>query len=83
MSGSRDIAHGPKWPRFVNRNGVNIIILTFKRSIRAEVVTYHFDIAIESLHMQQLHGFDELHYDQGIIQNHSAKIDTTASVSVY
>jgi purine-nucleoside phosphorylase len=26
--------------------------------------------------MQQLHGFDELRNDQGIIQNRSAKIDT-------
>jgi hypothetical protein len=27
--------------------------------------------------MQQLHGFDELRNDQGIIQNRRAKIDTT------
>jgi hypothetical protein len=52
-----------------------IIIFIFKRYIRAEVVTYRLDVAFGSLHTQQLHGFDELRNDQGIIQNRSAKID--------
>jgi hypothetical protein len=38
------------------------------------------DVAVESLEMQQLHGFDELRYDQGIIRNRSAKINTTVIV---
>jgi hypothetical protein len=54
-----------------------MIILTFERSIRAEVVTYLHDAAFGSLHTQQLHGFDELRNDQGIIQNRSAKTNTT------
>jgi hypothetical protein len=51
-----------------------MIIFIFKRSICAEVVTYRLDVAFGSLHMQQLHGFDELRNDQGIIQNRSVKI---------
>jgi hypothetical protein len=51
-------------------NGVEIIIISFKWSVRAEVVTYRLDVVIGSLHTQQLHGFDELRNDQGIIQNH-------------
>jgi hypothetical protein len=62
------------------RNGVEIIMYSFKRSIR--VVTYRLGAAFGSLHMQQLHGFDKLRNDQGIIRNRSAKIDTTV-VSLY
>jgi hypothetical protein len=40
------------------------------------------DVALGSLHMQQLHGFDKLRDDQGVIRNRSAKIDTTA-VSIH
>jgi hypothetical protein len=54
-----------------------MIIFTFERSIRAEGVTYRLDLAFGSLHTQQLHGFDEFRNDQGIIQNRSAKINTT------
>jgi hypothetical protein len=57
-------------------NGVEIIILTFERFIRAEVVTYRLDVAFGSLHTQQLDGFDESRNDQGNIQNYSAKIST-------
>jgi hypothetical protein len=62
-------------------NRVKIIIFIFERSIRAEVVTYHYDAAFGSLHTQQLHGFDELCNDQGIIRNCSAKINTTVKSS--
>jgi hypothetical protein len=51
---------------------------TFERSIREGVVTFRLDVAFGSLHMQQLHGFDELRKDQGIIQNRSARIDKTS-----
>jgi hypothetical protein len=34
------------------------------------------DVHFGSLHMQQLHAFDELRIDQGIIRFRSAKIDT-------
>jgi hypothetical protein len=56
-----------------------MIIFTFERSIRAEVVTYRLDVVLGSLHTQQLHGFDEFCNDQAIIQNRSAKMNTTAS----
>jgi hypothetical protein len=59
-------------------SGVDIIILTFKWSFRAEVVTYRSDAALGSLDMQQLHGFDELRNNQGVIRKYSAKMDTTA-----
>jgi hypothetical protein len=42
-------------------------MFTFERFIRAEVVTYRLDLVFGSLHAQQLHGFDELRNDQGII----------------
>jgi uncharacterized protein (UPF0210 family) len=54
-------------------NVVEIIIFTFKRSIRVRVVT---------LHTQQLHGFDEVLNVQRIIRNCSEKIDTT-TLSLY
>jgi hypothetical protein len=56
-----------------------MIIFTFERSIRAEVVTNRLDVAVGSLRTQQLHGFDESRYDQGIIRNRSAKINTTVA----
>jgi hypothetical protein len=56
---------------------VEIIIFTFKRSIRGEIVTYRFDVVLESLHMQQLHGFDELRNDQAITRNRNATIGRT------
>jgi hypothetical protein len=49
------------------------MIFTSKRSIRAEVVTYRFDVAFGSLLMQQLHGLDELYNGQGVIRNRTAK----------
>jgi hypothetical protein len=52
-----------------------MIIFSFKRSIRAEVVTSRLDVAFWSLHMQQHHSLDELRNDQGIIRKRSAKID--------
>jgi hypothetical protein len=55
-----------------------MIIFTFKRSIRAEVVTYRLAIAVGSVKMQQLHGFDELRNDEVINRNRGAKIVTTA-----
>jgi hypothetical protein len=51
-----------------------------ERYIRAEVVTYRLDVAVGSLHTQQLHGFDESRNDQVIIQNFSAKINTVAAL---
>jgi hypothetical protein len=54
-----------------------MIIFTFERSIRVEVVTYRKDVVLWFLHTQQLPGFDEVR--QGIIQNHSAKINITAA----
>jgi hypothetical protein len=57
-------------------NGVEVIVLTFERYIRAEVVTYRLGVAFGSLHTQQLHGFDEFRNDQGNIQNCSDKINT-------
>jgi hypothetical protein len=54
-----------------------MIIFTFERSISAEVVTYRLDVAFGSLHMQQLHGIDELRNDHGVIQNRSVKIEKT------
>jgi hypothetical protein len=57
-------------------NGVEMIIFTFKRSIRAEVINYRLDVVVGSLHTQQLHGFDEFCDDQVIIQNLSAQINT-------
>jgi hypothetical protein len=60
-------------------DGVEATSFTFKRSIRAEVVTYRLDVAFGSLHTQQLHEFDELCNDQRIIQNGSASIDTTVA----
>jgi hypothetical protein len=59
-----------------------MIIFTFERSIRAEVVTFRFDGAVGFLHTQQLLGFDESRDDQRFIQNRSAKINTTA-VTLY
>jgi hypothetical protein len=56
------------------KNGVEVIIFIFKRPIRAEVATYRKVVVLGSLHMQR--------NDQGIIQNRSAKIYTTA-VSLY
>jgi hypothetical protein len=56
---------------------VEIIIFTFEWSIRAEVVTYRFVFAFETLHLQELHGADAFHNDKGAIWNPSAKIDTT------
>jgi hypothetical protein len=55
-----------------------MIIFTFKRYIRAEVVTYRLDVVLGSLHAQQLHCFDELRDDQGIIQNRRVKPDKMA-----
>jgi hypothetical protein len=55
------------------------MIFTFERSIRAGVVTYRLDVVIGSLHTQQLHGFDELCNDQGIIQNCNEKIKKIAT----
>jgi hypothetical protein len=49
-------------------NGVEIGTFTFERSIRAEVATYRLDVAFGSLYTQQLHGFDKLRNDQGIIK---------------
>jgi hypothetical protein len=63
-------------------NRVEIIILTFERFIRVELVTCRLDVAFGSLHTQQLHGLDESCNDQGIIRNRSAKTDKT-SVSLY
>jgi hypothetical protein len=54
-------------------NGVEIIILIFKRSIDEEVVTYHFGIVLGSLNIQQFHGFDELCNDEGMILDRTAK----------
>jgi hypothetical protein len=54
--------------------GSKLSFFTFKRYIRAEVVTYRLDVVFGSLHTQQLHGFDELRNDQKTIQNRSAKI---------
>jgi hypothetical protein len=48
-------------------NEVEIIIFNFERHIRAEVVTYRLDVAFGSLHMKQLHDFDELRNDQEAI----------------
>jgi hypothetical protein len=62
--------------------GVEIIILIFKRSIRAEEVTYGLDAVLGSLHMQQVYGFHELRNDQGVIRKRSAKIDTVV-VALY
>jgi hypothetical protein len=45
-----------------------MIIVTFKRPIRMEVVTYGLDVALGSMHAQHRHGFDELRNDQGIIR---------------
>jgi hypothetical protein len=56
-----------------------MIISPFKRYIRAEVVTYRLDVAFGSLHTLQLHCFDELRHDQGIIQNRSAEIGKMAA----
>jgi hypothetical protein len=56
-----------------------MIVVTFERSIRAEVVTYRLDVVFGSLHTQQLRGLDESRNDQGIIQNRSAKINTTVA----
>jgi hypothetical protein len=39
-------------------------------------VTYRVGVAFGSLHMKQLHGFDELRNDQGIIRNRCAKTRT-------
>jgi hypothetical protein len=64
---------------FKTWNGVEIIIFPFERYIRAKVVTYRYDVAFGSLHTQQLHGFDEMRNDQGVIQNRSAKIDKTVA----
>jgi hypothetical protein len=52
---------------------VEIIIFTSERSTSAAVATYRLNVAFGSLHMQQLHGFDELRNDQGIIRNRSEK----------
>jgi hypothetical protein len=58
-----------------------MIVFTFERSIRAEVITYRLDVAFGFLHTQQLSGFDESRNDQCIIKNCSAKIATiTASL---
>jgi hypothetical protein len=53
-----------------------MIVFSYERSIRAEVVTYRLDVVFGSPHTQQLRGFDESRNDQGIIQNHSTKINT-------
>jgi hypothetical protein len=58
---------------------VEIITFTFKRFIRAEVATFRLDGAFGSLQTQQLRGFDGSRNDQGIIQNHRAKINTTVT----
>jgi hypothetical protein len=61
-------------------------IFTPERSLRAEVVTYRSDLVFGSLHMQQLHGFDELLIDQGIIRNvkkaKPAAKNTTAMIEI-
>jgi hypothetical protein len=46
------------------------------------VANYRLDAAFGTLHMQQLHGFDELLNDQGIILSCTAKLNT-ATVSLY
>jgi hypothetical protein len=56
-----------------------MIIFTFERSIRAEVVTYRLDVLFGFLHTQQLRGLDESCNDQVIIQNSTAKINTIAA----
>jgi hypothetical protein len=56
-----------------------MIVFTFERSICAEVVTYRLDVVFGFLHTQQLRCFDESRNDQGIIQNRSAKINTTGA----
>jgi hypothetical protein len=40
-----------------------MIIFTFERSIRAEVVTYRLDVVFGFLHTQQLRGFGEVRND--------------------
>jgi hypothetical protein len=55
----------------------NLTWLDFLPS-NGKLVTYRFDVAFGSLHMQQLHGFDELRNDRGIIRNRGAEIDTAA-----
>jgi hypothetical protein len=64
---------------FRSSNGVEILVFTFGRSIRAEVVTYRLDVAFGFLHTQQLHDFDESRNNHGIIQNLSSKINTIAA----
>jgi hypothetical protein len=49
--------------------------ITFKRSIRAEVVTSRFDVVFVSLHVQQLDGFDTCRNDQIMIQRRTAKLN--------
>jgi hypothetical protein len=44
---------------FRTGNGVEIIIFSFKRPIRAEVATYRLDVVFGFLHTKQLRGFDE------------------------
>jgi hypothetical protein len=56
-----------------------MIIFTLKRSMCAEVVTYRYYFVFGSLHIQQLHGFDELRNAQGVTLNRSAKINKTAA----
>jgi hypothetical protein len=62
-------------------NEIEIIVITFKRFIRAEVVTYHSDF-LGSLRRLQFHGFDEQRNGQVIIRNCGEKIDTNV-VSFY
>jgi hypothetical protein len=63
-------------------NGVVVIIITSKRSIRLEVITYRLEVAFGSQHIQQLHGFDELLNDQVVVRKRSTAIDTKV-VSLY
>jgi hypothetical protein len=50
--------------------------------MRAEVVTFRFDVAFGSLLVQELTGFDELRNDQGMIRSCTAKT-ITIMVSLY
>lgn len=59
------------------RIGITTTILTFKWPIRAEIATYRCDVVSGSLYMPELHGFDELFDDLGMIQDITAKMKAT------
>jgi hypothetical protein len=56
-----------------------MIVFTFERYIRVEVLTYRLDVVFGFLHTQQLRVFDESRNDQRITQNRSAQISTIVS----